>query len=212
MKIDDLVHYVRLETPGVMDVIINQAIAATAMDFCERTRVWTEIQDPVALVDNVNQYDMDGPADARVLTIANVWAANRELKATTMAALVYVLPNWQTAKASQPQYYSVARDLKVITVYPIPLEAQSTLLTFRAQYAPRRTATTLPDFLGDNYHDALVAGAKARLMVQVHVPWSSPATGMFYQQVYEQAVAKAQADQLHEQTPTRLRVRPVRFI
>lgn len=211
MKIDDLAHYVRLETPGVTDGIIVQTIATVAMDFCERTRVWTEIQDPVALVDNLNQYDMEGPTDARVLTIANVWAANRELKATTMAALVYVLPNWQTAKASQPQYYSVARDLKVITVYPIPLQAQSAPLTFRAHYAPRRTATTLPDFLGDNYHDALVAGAKARLMLQVNVEWSNPATGMFYQQAYEQAVAKAQSDQLHEQAPAPLRVRPVRF-
>lgn len=211
MLIDDLVHYVRLELPGVMDVIIVQAMAATAMDFCERTRVWDEIQDPVMLIDGVNQYDMEGPTGARVLTIANVWAADRELVPVTMADLMRVLPNWQTAQASQPQYYNAARDRTAITVYPTPMSAQKAPLTFKAQYAPKRTATTLPDFLGDDHHDALVAGAKARLMVQVNVPWSSPSAGMLHQQAYEQAVAQARIDQLHEQVPASIRVRPVRF-
>lgn len=211
MQIDDLVHYVRLELPGVMDVIIVQAMAATAMDFCERTRVWQEIQDPVPLIDGVNQYDMEGPTGARVLTIANVWAADRELVAVTMADLVRVLPNWQTAQSSQPQYYNAARDLKAITVYPIPMGAQKAQLTLKAQYAPKRTATVLPDFLGDNHHDALVDGTQARLMLQVNVPWSNPAAGMMHQQAYEQAVAKAHIDQLHEQVPASLRVRPMRF-
>lgn len=211
MQIDDLVHYVRLELPGVMDVIIVQAMAATAMDFCEHTRVWDEIQDPVALMDGVSQYDMEGPTGARVLTIANVWAADRELVAVTMAELVRHLPNWQTAQGSQPVYYNAARDLKAITVYPTPMGANKALLTLKAQYAPKRTATTLPDFLGDDHHDALVAGTKARLMVQVNVPWSNPAAGLMHQQFYDQAVSQARINQLHEQVPATIRVRPVRF-
>lgn len=211
MQIDDLVHYVRLELPGVMDAIIVQAMAATAMDFCERTRVWDEIQDPVPLIDGVNQYDMEGPAGARVLTIANVWAAGRELVPVTMARLMQVLPNWQTAQASQPLYYNAARDRKAITVYPTPIGAQKAPLTFKAQFSPKRTATTLPDFLGDDYHDALVAGTKARLMVQVNVPWSNPVTGLYHQGLYDAAVAQARIDQIHEQVPAAIRVRPVRF-
>lgn len=211
MKIDDLLHYVRLELPAVMDVIVSQAIAATASDFCTRTRVWDEIQDPVALVDGVSQYDMDAPSCARVLTLANVWAAERELVPVTMATLVQLLPNWQTAQGSQPQYYNAARDLKAITVYPIPTGALGARLTFRAQYAPKVTATVLPDFLAEDYHDALLSGAKARLMVQSNVLWSNPAMAAYHAQIYERAVAQARIDQLHEQVPSSLYVAPVRF-
>ena len=211
MLIADLVHYVRPELPSVLDEIIAQEMAATAMDFCRRTLVWQEIQEPVALMDGVSQYDMEGPSDALVLTILNVWAAERELVAVTMNHLIQVLPNWQTAQSSQPVYYNAARDLNAITVYPTPMGAQRAQLTFKAQYTPKRTAKTLPDFLGEKYHDALVSGTKARMMLKVNVFWSNPNAGLMHQQDYEQAVAKAQIDQLHEQVPVSIRVRPVRF-
>lgn len=211
MKIDDIVHHARVELPGVLDVIIVQAIAAAANDFCTRTRVWDEIQEPIRLIDGVSQYDMEAPSGARVLTIANVWAAARELVPVTMAKLVYVLPNWQTACSAQPTYFNAARDWSTLTVYPIPLQAQQAPLTFRAQYAPSRVATTLPDFLVDHFFDALMSGAKARLMLQSNVRWSNPVMAAVHQQTYEAAVAQAHIDQLHERVPAALTIQPVRF-
>jgi hypothetical protein len=211
MKIDDLVQYVRLETPGVMDLIIVQAVAATAMDFCDRTKVWDEIQDPIPLFDGINEYDMEAPKDARVLTIGNVWVADGELTPITMPALAQVMPNWQSATASKPIYYNAARDWKAITVFPTPLGAQGARLTFRAQYAPLRTSTTLPDFLAERFHDALVSGTKSRLMMQVNVPWSNLPMGAYHLGIYEQAVTAARIEQLHARVPSAIRVRSRSF-
>ena len=198
MQIDDLVSFVRIETPGILDEIVVQAIAAAAGDFCTKTRVWDEILAPFALVDGQNQYPMVAPADSRVLSIGDVWAASRELTPATMGELTLVLPNWQTAQSSQPIYYNAARDWSAITVYPMPQGAQGATLTFRAHYAPKVTATTLPDFLADRFHDALMAGAKHRLMAQVNVPWSNPQMAAYHNGVYDLAVASARIDQLHE--------------
>jgi hypothetical protein len=210
--IADIAHYVRLETPGVMDTIIVQTIAAVAMDFCERTRAWDEIQDPIALVDGVRQYDMEGPGgESRVLSIGQVWSATRALESITMRDLARVLPTWQTVTAPLPIYYNAAIDRQAITVFPTPLDAQGALLTFRAQYAPKRTATTLPAFLLERHLDALVAGAKARLFSQVNVPWSSAAFAAMHAQAYEQAVVNARIEQLHDRVPGTLRVAPRRF-
>ena len=210
--IADIVHYVRLETPGVMDEIIVQTMAAVAMDFCTRTSVWDEIQDPVALIDGLSDYDMEPPSrQARVLTISQVWVSGQTLESITMTQLPNVLPNWQSATAPLPRYYNAARDWKAITVFPTPRDAERALMTFRAQYAPTRTATTLPDFLLERYLDALVSGTKARLMTQVNVPWSNPANGMYQAGLYEQAVTNARIDQLHERTPGVLRVAPRKF-
>ena len=211
MQIDDLVKFVRIETPGILDEIIVQAIAAAAMDFCTKTRVWDEFSSPVALVDGQSQYAMAAPADARVLSIGDVWAADRELTPITMAALVNVLPNWQTAQGSQPQTFNAARDWNAITLFPMPMGAQGAGLTFRAQYAPRITSTTLPDVLADRFHDALIAGAKSRLMAQVNVGWSNPQMAIHHGGIYDQAVAQARIDQILERVPSSIRVRPVRF-
>lgn len=211
MNIDDLVSFVRLETPGILDVIIVQAIAATAMDFCIRTKVWDEIQDPISLIDRQSQYDLDAPTDAQVCGVTDVWAADRELTPITMGALSRVLPNWQSAQNSQPQYYNTARDLDALTVYPIPLGAAGMLLTFRAYYAPRITSTTLPNFLAARYHDALISGAKARLMVQVEVPWSNPKMAIFHQGIYDAALFQAVANKFHDGVTGSVRSKPVRF-
>lgn len=212
MNIDDLAHLARVELPAVMDSIIVQAIAATAADLCARARVWDELQDPVPLVDGVSSYDCDAPSsDARVLAVLSVWTASAELVPITLARLAHVMPDWQTASGSLPLFFNVAREQGSITVYPRPANAQGALITLQARYAPKRTATTLPAFLADRYEDALLHGAKARLMLQVNVPWSHPAAGQMHQQAYEDALAQATVDQLHEQVTSTLRVRPVRF-
>lgn len=211
MKIDDLLQYVSLELPGVLDLIIVQAFLLTAGDFCTRTLVWDEIQDPIPLVDGVSQYDMDAPTGARVLTIAQVWADQYELKPVTLQALAQALPTWQTLTAPQPRFYNAAKDWSALTVYPTPLASNGVLLTFRAQYAPTMTATTLPDFLAARFLDALCAGVKARLMAQVNVPWSNPSMSLYHRDIYEAELLAARITQLHDRVPSALVVTPRRF-
>lgn len=211
MKVDDLLFYVRVELPGVLDSIITQAFVATAADFCTRTLVWDEIQDPVALVDGVSEYDMEAPGGARCLTIAKVWLAADELTAITLVDLARILPTWQSATAPLPIYYNAAKDWSAITVYPKPLDAAGALLTFRAQYAPKLGTTTLPDFLVSRFLDALCSGVKARLMLQVNVPWSNPVAGTYHKGLYETAVVEARIAQMHDRVPSVLRVAPRRF-
>lgn len=211
MQIDDIVHYVRLELPAVVDVLIVQTLAAVAMDFCERTRLWDEIQDPTALLDGTSQYDVDVPRGARLLGVSDVWAAGYPLTPITMDALGRVLPAWQSAQSSQPVYYNAARDRAALSVFPTPLGALRAPLTVRAQFAPLRNATALPDFLAERHLDALVAGAKARLMTQINLPWSSPQTGLYHQQAYDSAVISARIQQIHDRTAGPLRVASRRF-
>lgn len=211
MRVNDLLQYVRFELPGVLDLLIEQALVATAADFCTRTLVWDEIQDPVALVDGVSQYDMEAPSDARALTIAQVWVAGQELTPATLVDLSRALPNWQVLTAPQPIYYNAAIDWSAITLYPTPLAAGGALMTMRAQYAPKLGAATLPDFLVTRFLDALCAGAKSRLMLQVNVPWSNPAVGAVHQGIYENAVTVARIAQMHDRVPGVLQVAPRRF-
>lgn len=211
MKVDDLLNHIRLELPGVMDLIISQAIVNTAMDFCTRTLVWDEIQNSVKLIDGRSQYDMEAYGDARVLTIAQVWVGQSELRPITLRELPGYLANWQTAEAPVPSFYNAARDWKAITVYPTPRDVNGARLTMRAQYAPKVTATTLPDFLAERYLDALLSGARARLMSQAGVPWENQPLAGHHRQLYESALLDARITQLHDRVPSTLTVQPRRF-
>lgn len=211
MQIADIVHYVRLEVPGSMDLIIVQAMAATAMDFCTRTQVWNEIQPPIPLRDSVSQYDIDAPTGARAIGVTDVWQGSYTLTPITQTALSAALPEWQNATAARPQFYNVAQDHTLITVYPRPLLAGRAPITLRVRYTPLRTALVLPDFLIDEHLDALNDGCKARLFAQANVPWSNPAAVPALKEAYELALINARIKELHGNVPSSLRVQPRRF-
>jgi hypothetical protein len=211
VQIADIVHYVRLEVPGSMDLIIIQNLAAVAKDFCSRTLVWTVTQPGVPLREGVSEYDIEGVPDATIAELTDVWTPRRRLMAKTQAGLDLVLPDWQTAAAASPDYYSVGSDHKLLVIYPKPLNAQRALLTMRVRYTPTRTAQVLPDFLVEEHLDALVDGCKARMFKQVNVPWSNPPAAMAASTAYEDAVIKARITELHGNVPSSLRVQPRRF-
>lgn len=212
MQIADLVPFVRIELPGVLDSVIVQAIAQAASEFCFITRTWDEIQDPITLVDGQGQYDIDFPPDARAIGVGDVWAADRELESITMGLLALKLPTWQTSQSNQPIYYNASRDWKQISVYPIPMNALSAQLTFRVHYAPTINSTTLPDFLAERYFDVLASGAKARLMRMQNVNWTNMAAAAMHQKVFDDAVVSGQIDQFHDRVPGSVRVKPRRFM
>ena len=209
MQIDDLVRFVRIETPGIIDEIVVQAIAGAASEFCERTRVWDEWQDPVTLMDGEAVVDLEAPTDARALTAYNAMLGGTELAPVTMGDLVQFMPDWKTA-TGQPRYYSSASDWSAITLFPSPLSVTDQLM-LRVQYAPKATSKTLPNFLAERFHDALIAGAKARVFAQMNVPWSNPAMADQHRQIFERAIENARIEQLHDRVPSTLRVKPVRF-
>lgn len=211
MRIDEIMQYVRLEMPGAPDFIITQNIAAVANDFCNRTRVWNEIQQPIAMRDGVSQYDIEPPVGARAIGVSEVWQGDRQLVGVTQSTLSSVLPEWQTARAPAPLYFNVANDHRLITVYPRPDLAMRAKLTLRVILTPKRTAQELPDFLIDEHLDALVCGTKARMFAQVNVPWSNQMTAPSLTNTYDQAVTDARIKELHGNVTSSLRVTPRRF-
>lgn len=206
-----LLPYLLPEVPGVPDALATQAIMRAAREFCWETGVWNEIQDPIALQDDVNEYDLDAPAGAQIVTIKSIWLVNRELVPVTMERLQELIPNWQEAKGSDPAYYNCPQDWSVVRIYPIPYGANGQKMTIRATYTPNQFGTTLPQFLVDNFLDELLAGAKARLMQMPGKAWSNPALAGVNQTVFDNGIVRAKVFIAHDKAAGSVRVRPVRY-
>lgn len=211
MTPDQLFPYLLPEVPGVPDTLAQQAIMRTCNDFCWETGVWNEIQDPIAVQDNINEYDLDTPSGAQIVTIKSIWMVNRELVPVTMERLQELIPNWQESKGSDPAYYNSATDYSVVRIYPIPLGANGAKMTIRAVYTPNQFGTFIPTFLVDTFLDEILAGAKARLMQMPGKAWSNPQLAMFNQGLYADGIVKAKVFIAHDKVAGSVRVRPVRY-
>lgn len=211
MTPDQLLPYLLPEVPGVPDSLAIQAIMRTANDFCWETGVWSEIQDPISVIDNINEYDLEAPTGGQIVTIKSIWMVNRELVPVTMERLQELIPNWQEAKGSDPAYYNSATDYATVRIYPIPLGANKAKMTIRAQYAPDQFGTYLPPFLVDKFLDEILAGAKARLMQMPGKSWTNPALAGANQAYYNEGITKAKVFTAHDKVAGSPRVRPVRY-
>lgn len=203
--------FVATEVIGCPDPTINQALLLTAIEFCRETKAWTEIQEPIPLEGGAFEYEMDAPTGALVQTVRDVWIGSRRLTPITMAGLQNVMPDWATAQGSEPSHYSMAGELPLLRVYPIPANTTGQALVVRASYVPKTNATTLPDFLGQRHIEGVASGAKARLMAMPGTPWSNPELASYYRAMYDQSILNARIEEAHDRVPGTIRVQPRSF-
>lgn len=205
--------YVLPQVIGCPDPLLKQAVVMAAIEFCQQTLAWTEIQDPVQLVSGLADYDLEAPSsDAIVITVRDVWIGIRRLTAISMQQLPQTMPGWQTIESSEPLYYNSAHDRSVIRLFPKPSSPPiGSALIMRAAYMPTPNAATLPDFLGQRYMDVIASGAKSRLMTMPGVPWSNPALGTYYRQLFDAGIVDARISEAHDRTPGSISVQSRRF-
>lgn len=207
----ELLPYLLPDVPGAPDTLVKQAIMRAANEFCRESGVWSEIQDPMVVLDNINEYELDVPTGSQIVTIKSIWMVNRELVPVTMERLQELIPNWQEAKGSDPAYYNAAHDYASFRIYPIPLGANKARMTVRAVYTPNQFGTFLPQFLVDVYLDEILAGAKYRLMTMPNKAWSNPELGLVNKALFDDGIVKAKVFEAHDKVALSPRVRPVRF-
>ncbi|MBU3577579.1 hypothetical protein [Polynucleobacter sp. UK-Kesae-W10] len=205
----ELLPYVLPDVSDAPDSLVVRQIMFAANDFCIKTGVWDEIQDPVTVIDGVYQYDVDVPKNAQVSTIKNIWLPNREVIAVTMDKLQELMPNWQTATGSGPAYYNAAQDWTSFRLFPIPEQAGNVQMTLRAAYAPDQFGNVLPRFLADRWLDEICAGAKSRLMLMPK-PWRNDVLAGVNEKIYTDGVMEAKIFMAHDKVIGSMRVKPVK--
>lgn len=210
MQLADFYPYVSPDLPGCPDETLRRAIVQSVQTLCKKAHVWRELQDPVALVDNVREYEPDVPSGARIVNIEEVFCGSRPLDAVTLASLKWKLPDWQTSQGNEPVFYMGANDWGVINLYPLPKNPTGSI-TMRVEFEPLMTATALPDFLLQRYQDAIEMGVKARCMIMSKVAWSDPVMAGYWRTQFESAVGDATINMLHERNSGSIRVQPRAF-
>ncbi len=212
MRLDDFMPHVLVELPGCSDPLVKQTLVRAAVEFCQRTLAWDEIQDPITLTDDVSEYEIDVPSGGQVYQVRDVWIRNRRLRPITLQDLQLEMPDWRDSGASEPSAYNLSTTRGTLSVFPrLQNVPANTTMVLRVAYVPSNSATVLPDFLGQQYLMAIAAGVKAALMAIPNQAWSQPALVPFYRQQFEEGVFNARAEALHDRTFGTVAVTPRRY-
>lgn len=211
MKFDDFYPLILPEVPGCPDITVQKALVMAAIDFCRETLAWTEVQDALPLVNNVQDYEIDVPSGAYLVTVRDVWIGSRRLQPKGLSDMYTALPDWQTAATNMPMFYNQAVDRGSLRLYPMPGNITTEALVVRAAYAPLVSATSIPDFIGQRHMDVLCSGAKARLLLMSTAVWANQAAGMYHKQIFDDGVIKSRIEEAHDRVRGSISVSPRRF-
>lgn len=201
LALSDFLAGVLPDLPGCPTAVATTAALRTLQDFCKETYAWSEVQDPIALQDDLNEIDLDAPSGARCIAIMSMFCGNREVHPRTLAQIQADLPDWQTCASNLPLYYTQAYDYTSARIFPIPTGITSEQLTIRAAYMPTDAATTIDEDLAARFRETLEAGTKHRLMRAANQPWTDLKLAKFYGDLYDDGVISARILVKHDKTP-----------
>ena len=191
LKYSDLLPFILPELPGCSDPLAEQHIRSAVIDFCAQSKLWRVAQDPIGVYAGQAEYDIDLPTGTSLVQIMSCLVDGAPISPTSSDQLDADYPRWQKVGGRAQWFLQFVPTSFFIA--PVPDTSIESGITMMLSVKPSRASAGFPDWIADQYHDALVAGAKARLMRQAGRPWSNPQQAMFEQAIYDRGISTATA-------------------
>lgn len=195
--LEDFMPLIRPHALNCSPPVIEGAVVEVAIDFCEATKVWRHKANFVSDMIEPGLVMLAAPAGAKLYEVERVWFEGRKLDKATIADLPPEIYD-----GSPQQYTQIQREQ--ITVWPCSL---GTTFAVSMIIKPSRAAQELPDFLLEDYGDAIADGVIAKLLLMPERPWSQPQLGAYHKGLFEDAKNKAFATNTFGQHRARARTK-----
>lgn len=202
---NDLLTEARVGLSAAPDPSVAAALRRAAQRFFRETHIWQERLEPVTLEVGESEYPIELPPGTRVerLKVAKLNGTVCDIGLMRYTDL-FELP--EDTGSVQAVALSPAADQLV--VWRTPDEAQAGVtLDLLVVLTPTMASRGLPDHLADEWHDGLVAGARAEMFANKDMPWFSLELAGHSEMLYADVVARARREQ-HSGHHNNLRVRP----
>jgi len=172
---DDFLDYVMPHVPGCTVNMALHEIKNTIIDFCEKSLILQETLDPVTVISNIQDYDFEPSRDRVVVKILTGWYKNRKLipKGTDEIndpSVFSSVINDVEPERGDPRIVT-QKDPRTYTLYPAPEDTVANAVTLRVACKPTRSASTIDDFIYEDYADTIGHGAISRLALSMDKPY-----------------------------------------
>lgn len=190
------------------DVTIALALQRAAAKFFAATLVWEDDLNPIPLVLDQDQYEIDTDDGVRVVRIIGATLDDQHKTQVTVSRWRDLTAMHDSSKA--PRYVALHTAIDAIKVWPRPdAAATQNKLLLRVALSSTRDATDVPDRLVDDWQTAFISAAKAELQATPNTPWYDPKESLRQQSIYNELEASAKRIQLSGNgAEIRVRYRP----
>lgn len=208
---EDFFPYVLPEVPGAAEMVVEHAVRAACIEFCEKSLILTRDHDPITVLQNIVDYDLEPPTGYLVIKVQKAWLDNQPLSplAPDMVkeAATYnrLFSSYQSAP-STPSHY-LQKDERTISVWPVPDKKYTNGLTLRVALKPTRTGSTIEDVVFQDYAEVIASGALYRLMASPGKAYTNPDLAVVHKSLFEQGVNTARARMIHGHVRSNLAVK-----
>lgn len=194
IRYDQLTALILPEVQGCSDPMAEQAIRDAAVEFCQRSMVWTHIADTQSITAGMASYDIEPPSGATLVEIKAIKVSDQtdQLEAMSVDQLNQKYPDWQT-KSGTPFAFTQIEDSEFILAY-VPDKDIIDGLQIALTVQPARNSTGFPEWINNRYQEAILAGAKARLMRKQGTAWYNPQQAIDYRSEFDLGIAGAKED------------------
>jgi hypothetical protein len=181
MNFSDLAPIVAIDVMGAPLPLVTRKLAETANEFYRLTRAWEHRQTQSTVPDGTALVPLTPPADTVPLEVTRVRLGAEKLWPRTDAQLEEEFGQWETA-VGRPRYYRV--EGSSVRLIPAANQLFAEALRIHFTVAPPVTANSIDDEWGLPYQDALIDGARARLLVMPKKDWTDTASAVIFQEIY----------------------------
>lgn len=175
------------EVVGCSKPVALNAIRFAVEQFHVRTLCKRENLAGIITVADTTEYALVLPADYVLHKMLHVHLDDEEITAIGMDDRDGIDPYWKTTTA-QPVFYYLP-NTENIGLFLTPDGTYN--VSCEAALKPSTTATTIDDWLFEQYRETIAAGAKYRLMGMLNQPWANAERAMVYVQEFNNGIGKA---------------------
>ncbi|MDN5836557.1 MAG: hypothetical protein L0H12_04305 [Nitrosospira sp.] len=173
------------DLPGCPVVAIDMALRQSAIAFAEQSLAWRDSHPDIAVVAGTATYAFVPPAQAVVHAVTHAEFENKEIESHAGESNIRIA-DWRNRMGTPEYVLGGATSLQLV---PMPDVAGT--LSLEVALKPSVTATGVDDSIFNEFREAIIHGALARLMLSPKKPYSSAQLSMYHAQQFTIKTAAA---------------------
>lgn len=201
----DFYNYMLPDLPGAETSLVDFALRQAAIAFCEKTMAWRYDHPNVTITSGTAFYSFTAPTDATIHAVTYAKFGDTEIDCKSGESILAAkISDWRDATGTPQFILGGATSFQLI---PEP-DADGTL-TMKVALKPSVTAATLDTNIFNEYREAIVHGALARLMYSPKKPYTNPALAQYHGQQFEIMAGQAgmRQDRNYTRSPLQTSIR-----
>jgi hypothetical protein len=190
----DFYPLIRREAPGVSNPMMDGALLQAAREFCRETYIWQQILDPLSLVEDQEEYELEVPELTRSVAILSMFHDSIPVLPRTSGEMNRIFPGWREDRGNRAQWFLSDIDPHTLRLIPYASEDEDDAITqIKVALQPVNSATELPDIIYDDHSEDLVYGALVRLHRlprQTNWSWQDAGLSNYYADLFKRAMGR----------------------